>query len=156
VDGETARRVALEATLRIADELRRTAAQLSSTRALWRPGGIARHTVEILAHCAAHGRFHAAVIAGSALPYRTADELDRAVDACRSLDAARSFLDASIGELTKAIEDLPETRFAEVMAMPWGERVPVPFGLLMAALHLQYHLGQVCQIQAMLGDDQQY
>lgn len=148
--------MALEATMRAADELRRTAAQLSSTRALWRPGGIARHTVEIVAHCAAHGRFHAAVIAGAALPYRTADELDRVVDSCKSLDAALAFFDASIGELIRAIESLPEARFSEVMTMPWGERAPVPFGLLMAALHIQYHLGQVCQIQAMLGDDQQY
>lgn len=117
---------------------------------------MARTPIEIVAHCAAQARFHAAVISGTPLPYRTADDLSRATDQSRTLDDALGFLEASVGELLAAIGDLPDARLSEEMTMPWGERVPVPFGMVSGALHIQYHLGQVGQLQTMLGDDEEH
>ncbi len=142
--------------MRTYSELERTLQHFPPDRADWHPGGMARTAVEVVAHCGVHCRFFAAIMAGNPLPYRTADEMESALDQYRSLPDALAFLRDAVADLARCISEMADEKIATTMVMPWGERVPVAFGLLMPAMHLQYHLGQVCQLQTMLGDDTQY
>lgn len=153
---ETVRRIAYDMTRRVRDEMLRTVFHLPPSMHHWRPGGVARSAVEIVAHCAVLCRFYAAIFADEPIPYRTSEEMDQAIEGCGSLDEATEFLREATTKILTVIENLPDKRSSEVLTMPWGERLPFLYGLLVPAMHLQYHLGQICQLQTMQGDDEQY
>lgn len=151
---EMSRMVAIAAVQKYASELAREADAIPPDRHHWIAGGVARTPVQIVAHCATMCRFFAAVVTGDPLPYRGQEEQDAAINACSTMAAAIQMLDESARMLVSAYVSLPDSRFDELMVMPWGERVPVPVGLLSPAFHMSYHQGQLCYIQTLLGDDE--
>ncbi|HSV74551.1 MAG TPA: DinB family protein [Chthonomonadales bacterium] len=147
------RRHAAEAASRATTELLRAAHAIPADRHLWRPGGLAHHTVRIVAHCGASNLFHAAVLAQAPLPFRTEEEHSATVNGCQTLDAAAELLRRGAQALLDAIAAMPDERLGEPMVMPWGERQPVLAGILEPVLHMHRHAGQLEYIQMLLGDD---
>ena len=154
MSAEMSREVAIAAVRRQAEDLAREAAALPAERHSWIAGGVARTPIQIVAHCGTMCRFFAAVVTGEPLPYRGQDEHDAAIAACTTMEDALDLLNRSSALLIDAYAALPASRFDETMVMPWGERVPVPLGLLAPAFHMRYHEGQICFIQTILGDDE--
>lgn len=146
--------VALAATLRMRDDLIRAARAVPTERHNWSPGGVARNTIYLVAHCAATNLFFAAIFSSSPLPYQTTEEREAAVEGCETIDQAEALLNRSVTAVCDAIVALPEQRIGEQMVMPWGERMPVALSLLAPANHMQYHEGQINYLQTLLGDDE--
>lgn len=151
-----AQQVALTAALRARDELVRAAKAVPAGRRMWQPGGVARHSVRIVAHCATSNFFLAAVFASAPLPYRTHEDQEAAMDACAGLDQAEQLLNRSVAAVCDAIVAIAADRLNEIMIMPWAERMPVALGLISPALHMQHHTGQINYIQSLLGDDEHH
>jgi hypothetical protein len=147
---------ALTAALKAREDLVRVARAVPEERRFWCPAAIARHTVEILAHCAASNTFLAAVIGEHALPYRTQEEEDAAIEACTNLDLAEMFLNRSVTAVCDAIATVSESRLSQQIAMPWGERMTVALSLLSPSQHMRYHEGQINYIQTLYGDDEHH
>jgi hypothetical protein len=145
---------ALSAALKAREDLVRAARAVPEDRALWCAGLVARHTVHIIAHCAASNTFLAAVIGEHPLPYRTQDEEAAAIERCVTLDLAESFLNRSVTAVCDEIAAVPAPRLSQQMAMPWGERMSVALSLLTPSQHMRYHEGQINFIQTLLGDDE--
>jgi hypothetical protein len=145
---------ALSAALKAREDLVRAARAVPEMRLLWCPGAVARHTLQIVTHCAASNMFLAAVIAELPLPYRTQEEEDAAIESCVTLDLAESFLNRSVTAVCDAIAAVSETRLSQQVAMPWGERMSVAISLLSPSQHMRYHEGQINFIQTLLGDDE--
>ncbi len=154
MSAEMSRQVAISAVRRYSDELIREAHALPPERHGWIVGGVARTPIQIVAHCGTICRFFSAVVSGDPLPYRGHDDQEAAISACTTMDAAVQLLTEGAALLVSVYEALPDARFDEQMIMPWGERQPVPLGLLSPAFHMRYHEGQICYIQTLLGDDE--
>lgn len=148
------RSLAETVTRRACEDLRRCASHLSAEQAVWTPGGVARNAIAIVAHCAVSCRFFAAVLQGQPSPYRTASDMEAAIQRCGDMERALRFLQEAVQALEEAIRALPDERLSSSMTMPWGESLEPQVVMLMPAMHLQYHLGQIAYLETAMGDDE--
>ncbi len=147
----------MKATQKALDDVCRAALSVPDEKRDWSPGGEARTVLGQMQEIAEAGRWFLPIIRD-----RTTPEFDehakkeavrlRKLHDCveRCIESARE----STSELCQAILHVPDEVLEDEIFMPFGGGMTMTVADLigMHAWNMTYHLGQINQIQLMLGD----
>lgn len=130
---------------------------MPSDRADWAPMGDARSVLSQMQEIATNARWFLPIIREGKAPdfdehaRREAMRLRESYDTIeKCVEAARE----SAGELCAAISAFPDERLESEITLPFGGGMVLTMAdvLAMPTWNMVYHLGQINQIQLMLGD----
>ncbi|HSI72919.1 MAG TPA: DinB family protein [Fimbriimonas sp.] len=140
-------------TQKALDDICRAALAVPEDKRDWSPGGFGRSALSQMQEVAISATWLRPILAGQGVP---ADDdpvlaqrtLNDSIEKC--VEAAR----ASTSEICMAIAAFPDGRLEEEMTMPFGGGIVMTFAEVLGLHHwnMVYHLGQINQIQLMLGD----
>jgi hypothetical protein len=116
----------------------------------WRPSGLARSVVEILAHTAVVNMQYAAVFANEPMPFLDLHERDTAAKGCDTYAKAEALLSQTVMSLRHGIAALDARSMEEPVILPSGERSTAAYAVMAPALHMEFHAGQLWYLQSML------
>ncbi|CAN5516559.1 hypothetical protein BH11ARM2_BH11ARM2_30230 [soil metagenome] len=139
-------------TLGSLDDVCRAALAVPTDKADWSPGGEARSTLDQMREVATGAELFLPLVRGDGMPDFSVHMRTRAglidVESCAAL--ARE----STSNLCREIAAFPDERLDEEIALPFAGGVRWTMAELLGKHHwnLTYHLGQISQIQLMLGD----
>jgi hypothetical protein len=135
----------------------RAALAVPEEKRTWSPAEAARSTLQQMQEIALAGRvFHRLIREGSPKVFEEHFRQDQAA-LVADLDTVESCVDAAqlaTSELCSAIAEFPASRLDEEVTLPFGGGTVMTFGdvLELHRWNMVYHLGQINQIQLMLGD----
>ncbi len=139
------------------DDICRAAQAVPDDKADWAPGGDARSALNQMQEIATAGRWFLPVVADRAVP--SFDEHARRESAAlrQSYDTIAKCVQAareSTSALCMAIAVYPDDQLEDEIALPFGGGTTMTMAEVLAlhAWNMVYHLGQINQIQLMLGD----
>jgi hypothetical protein len=144
-------------TQKALDDVCRAALAVPEDRRDWSPMGEARSVLSQMREIATSGSFFLPIFRDRTVPefdrhaHREAMRLRESfatVEAC--VEAARE----SATELCAALAEIPDGALEEEMRLPFGGGMTLTMAdvMLMPHWNMVYHLGQINQIQLMLGD----
>lgn len=142
----------VRSTQRALDDVCRAALAVPADKADWSPGGAARSTLSQMREVAKTGVWFLPILAGGKFPggedHQEMTHDLSTVEEC--VAAARE----SIGQLCQAIARFPDEGLEIEISLPFGGGTVLPMSdvLSLAAWNFIYHLGQINQLQLMLGD----
>ncbi|NIM06015.1 MAG: hypothetical protein GTN69_01475 [Armatimonadetes bacterium] len=115
----------------------------------WCAGGCAKTPMAIYRECARAYLWAAETIRGNEVNW---DLLAPRVEDCPDFESAKAALEKNQSEFFAALEEIDESRLAEMVKMPWGEELSLGQYILLPSYHTCYHVGQLNYIQTLLGD----
>ena len=139
------------------DDVVRAARAVPEDKLDWSAGGLARSVLSQMQEIAVSGAFFLPVIRDGSMPElddhgrrellrlrQSYDTLDKCIDAAQAGNAA----------LCAVVMDLPDARLDEEVWLPLGGGMNLTVAEVIGkhSWNLIYHLGQINQIQLMLGD----
>jgi len=139
------------------DDVVRAARAVPEDKLDWSAGGLARSVLSQMQEIAVSGAFFLPVIRDGSMPElddhgrrellrlrQSYDTLEKCIDAAQAGNAA----------LCQAVMDLPDSRLDEEVWLPLGGGMNMTVAEVIGkhSWNLIYHLGQINQIQLMLGD----
>lgn len=141
----------------LVDLMLKAAAHVPPARTGWKPEGKGQSPQELLAHTAGANLFFAKLIQGDQAPRtdRYQNVQDVTADA-KTYPQAQEALKASAQVLTQAIRATTDEQLREERQMPWGERWKMTRLITAPGAHIAYHWGQLCYLQTLLGDAEDY
>lgn len=144
-------------TQKALDDVCRAARAVPDDKHEWSPMGEARSVLSQMQEIAASGHWFLPIIRDGVSPEFDEHARKEAIRLRKSFDTVEKCIEAargSIGGLCQAIEAFPEDRMELEIHMPFGGGVTLTMAdvLGMPAWNMTYHLGQINQIQLMLGD----
>lgn len=144
-------------TQKSVDDVCRAAEAIPEDREDWCPGGIARSALSQMQELATQGPWYIPIIREGIVPQFDSEDRQRAVETRASFDSIAKCVQevrSSTSDLCQAIASFPESRFDEEVVLPFGGGITVTMADVLALPHwnLVYHLGQINQIQLLLGD----
>jgi uncharacterized damage-inducible protein DinB len=147
----------VRSTQKALDDICRAAAAVPVDRVEWSPGGEARSVLSQMQEVATAGNWFLPIVRDRVAPEFDEHARREAVRLRRSFDTVDKCVEAaraSTSELCQAISSFPDTGLEEEMRLPFGGGVTMTMAdiLGMHAWNMVYHLGQINQIQLMLGD----
>ena len=140
-------------TQKALDDICRAAMAVPEDRRDWRPGGESRSVLGQLQEVAISAGWLMPILQEGRFP----DDGDPVFEKMRENDSVEKCVDAarsSTSEICQAIAHFPDSRLEEEMKMPFGGGLIMNFADILGLHHwnMVYHLGQINQIQLMLGD----
>lgn len=151
----------VKVTQRALDDVCRAALAVPADKLEWKPLGDVRSVLSQMQEIAASASFFMPLVkTGSAPAFdgearRKAHELQQSFDTLeKCIDEARR----SIAELCQAIGAVPDSHLEREVVVPFGGGITMTMADVLgtAAWNMTYHLGQINQIQLMLGDKQMH
>lgn len=142
----------VRSTQRALDDVCRAALAVPADRRDWSPGGEARSVLDQMREVALTGTWFLPILAGGTVPsgvdHQAVAQEWGTVEEC--VEAARE----RIGALCRAMADFPDEGLEHEVHLPFGGGTVLPMSdvLALAGWNLVYHLGQINQIQLILGD----
>ncbi len=139
-------------TQRSLDDLVRSAQAVPAEHQSWEPGGSARSVLSQMQEVAASGAWFLPLVREGRAPgieeHKSSAQAYVSVEEC--VHAAR----ASIGELCHEIASYPDEKLDLEVTLPFGGGMTLTMADVLGLAHwnLVYHLGQINQIQLLLGD----
>ncbi len=144
-------------TQKALEDLCRAALAVPADRQEWVPGGDARSTLSQMQEVATSARFFLPLLRSGDAP----DFDEHALRQTRALRASFATIEecvtaarSSLTQLCQAISEVPEERLEDEMVLPFGGGTTMTTAdvLMLPYWNMTYHLGQVNQLQLMLGD----
>jgi len=140
-------------------ELIRQAGRVPADKLTWQPMESARNVLDQVAECAVIGRFIPSILESRQPPKFDEESMAKFKAAKAELDSlekASEALNASTAATAAAIRAMPDEALEETMPF-FG---PEPWTLLqimgMHKWNMDYHCGQICYIQTLLGDKEMF
>lgn len=137
------------------DDVCRAALALPEEKRNWSPGGNARSALSQMREIAATPGVMLPILHGAASakhehgkPPHAPETLEKCVDMARS----------EFGKMCQAISSFPDLRMDEEIQTPFGEEsvMTMADALMLPYWNVVYHLGQINQIQLLLGDTEMH
>jgi uncharacterized damage-inducible protein DinB len=141
----------------LVDLMLKAAAHVPPDRANWKPEGKGQSPQELLAHTAGANLFFAGLMQGTEAPPtgRYQNVQDITADS-KTYQQAEEALRASAEVLVQTIRATTDEQLREERQMPWGERWKMTRLITAPSAHIAYHWGQLCYLQTLLGDVEDY
>jgi hypothetical protein len=144
-------------TQRAVDDICRSAEAIPVDREEWSPGEAARPARNIMQEVATQAAWFLPIIRERTIPEFDEHAMKEAKRTRESYDTIAKCVEAAranTSELCQAISDFPETRLDEEITLPFGGGMTMTMADLLGLPYWNtvYHLGQINQIQLMLGD----
>ena len=120
----------------------------------WSPAPTAKSALEIAAHCAGYSGLFASVIRAGKFPCSGEEFQTRAKSAMESVttvDQAVTLLQKGMAETMDAFATVKPEQIGAMIDAPHAQ-VPFRFFLIIPALHLETHAGQIDYLQTCWGD----
>ena len=148
---------AVRMTHRALDDIVRSARAVPQDRLDWVPMGFSRSVLSQMREIAAAGRWFLPILRDREAPEfdsHAAREAARIRRGFKTLDQCVDAARANTSALCEAIEELADEHLDDELHLPFGGGVTLSLADV-AMLHhnnMVYHLGQINQLQLMLGD----
>jgi hypothetical protein len=144
-------------TQKALDDVCRAAMAMPADQVDWKPGGEARSVLNQMQEIATSGGWFLPIVRDRTQPEFDGHARREAIRLRRSFDTIEKCIDAaqqSTSELCQAIATFPDSALEDEMTLPFGGGVTMTMAdiLAMHQWNMTYHLGQINQIQLMLGD----
>jgi hypothetical protein len=143
-------------TQKAVDDICRSAGAVPAEKENWVPGGASRSAVHQMQEVASQAAWFLPIIRDRHIPGGR-HEIEQMMKLRESLDTVEKCVEAaraSTVELCQAIADFPESKLDEEVVLPFGGGMTMSMAdvLGLPYWNMVYHLGQINQIQLMLGD----
>lgn len=147
----------VKATNKALDDVCRAALSVLEDQRSWSPPGEARSVLNQMQEIAVAGSWFAPIVRNCEAPEFDEHARRESIRIRRSFDTVEKCVEAarrSTNELCGEIAAFPDAFLEEEITMPFGGGISMTMAdvLGMHAWNLIYHLGQINQIQLMLGD----
>jgi hypothetical protein len=143
-------------TQKAVDDICRSAEAVPEDRVDWAPGEHARSTLNQMREVATQAAWFMPIIRDRQTPggRESIDQVMELSEKLATISQCAELARSSTAELCQAISAFPEAALDEEMAMPFGGGITMSMAdvLGLPCWNLVYHLGQINQIQLMLGD----
>ena len=144
-------------TQKALDDICRAARSIPADRAEWVPMGEARSLLNQMQEIAVAATWFFNIIQDLKVPKEPDQSIDETMARARKLLTVEECIDmarVTTAELCKAISTFPDEAMELEVTLPFdeGQTVIMADVLFLHAWNLSYHLGQINQIQLMLGD----
>ncbi len=151
----------MRSTQKALEDIIRAAKAVPEDKLTWIPMGAARSVIDQMQEVAVGGNWFLGILRELKVPEFDAHDLERAREARKANDTLEKCVAAarlSTSDLCNSIESVQDKDLERELHLPFGGGMTVTVADLVA-LHqwnLTYHLGQINQIQLMLGDRQMH
>lgn len=147
----------VRATQKALDDVCRAARAVDVEQHTWEPGGHARSVLNQMQEIAASGTWFLPIFRDLRPPEFDEHARREAVRLRESYDTVEKCIEAaraSLGDLCQVMANFPDELLDHEVQMPFGGgmRLTMADTLSMPSWNMIYHLGQINQIQLMLGD----
>lgn len=127
----------------------------------WRPMGLARSVLDQMQEVATSARYFLPLVLDGTGPPFDEQAREEAVRLRAGLDSLEKCIQAarvSVAEYCQAVNDTPDGMLEQEVVVPFGGPVKWTMADVLAgvAWNFTYHLGQINQIQLMLGDGEMH
>lgn len=144
-------------TQKAVDDICRSAEAVPLDKAEWLPGEAARSVLSQMQEVAAQAKWFLPVIQERTVPVfdrHAIEEAKRLRESFDSISMCAEVARESTVALCQAISEFPEDKLDEEITLPFGGGMTMTMGdvLGLPYWNMVYHLGQINQIQLMLGD----
>jgi len=144
-------------TQRAVEDVCRTALALPEDKGDWSPGGDARSALNQMQEIAMQGAWFLTIIREGNMPAfggKAMKEVDRIGVTHGTLPACVEKAKETTAQLCQAIIEFPLDRLDDEVVLPFGGGIAMTMADVIALPYwnMIYHLGQINQIQLMLGD----
>lgn len=144
-------------TQKAVDDICRSAEAVPADKVDWSPGEAARSALNQMQEVAAQAQWFLPVIQERKVPDFDRHAIEESKRLRESYDSIAKCAEAARSTtvlLCQAIADFPEDKLDEEVTLPFGGGMTMTMGdvLGLPYWNMVYHLGQVNQIQLMLGD----
>jgi hypothetical protein len=151
----------VQSTQKALDDVCRAALAVPGDKAGWSPGGVARSTLNQMQEIATSAAWFLPIVRERKAPEFDEHAVREAMRLRQSYDTVEKCVDAaraSTSELCQAIADFPDRELEQEMQLPFGGGMVMTMAEVMGmhAWNMIYHLGQINQIQLMLGDKEMH
>lgn len=151
----------VKVTQRALDDVCRAALAVPADKLEWKPLGDVRSVLNQMQEIAVSATFFMPLVTMGAAPEFDAEARKRAMELQRSFDTLTKCIDEArrtVAELCQAIGAVPDAQLEKEVVVPFGGGVTMTIADVLgtAAWNMTYHLGQINQIQLMLGDKQMH
>ena len=148
-------------TQKALDDVCRAALSVATDKLEWVPMGEARSVLSQMQEVATAGSWFVPLVRDRKQPEFDEHARREAVRIRKSFDTIEKCVEAaraSTTDLCQAIADFPDTELEDEMTLPFGGGVVMTMADVLAMHHwnMVYHLGQINQIQLMLGDKEMH
>ena len=137
------------------DDVCRAAQAVPEAKQNWAPGGSSRSTLSQMQEIAATPGVMLPILQGTA---SSKHEQGKAPHSPDSVEHCSEIARAEFGRLCQAISAFPDMRMDEEIRTPFGDDTIMTMAdaLMLPYWNLVYHLGQINQIQLILGDTEMH
>lgn len=147
----------VRSTQKALDDICRAAQALPEDRSQWVPMGDVRPVLSQMQEIATTARWFLPIIRDGLIPDFDEHAIREAVRLRQSFDTIEKCVEGakeSLGELCSAISAFPDERLEAEITLPFGGGMAMTMAdvLSLPSWNMIYHLGQINQIQLMLGD----
>lgn len=143
-------------TQKAVDDICRSAEAVPEDRVDWEPGEHARSALSQMREVATQAAWFMPIIRDRQAPggRESIDEVMEVSDGLATISQCADLARQSTADLCQAISAFPEASLDEEVVMPFGGGITMSMAdvLGLPYWNLVYHLGQINQIQLMLGD----
>ena len=144
-------------TQKALDDVCRAALAIPAEKQDWSPGGDARSALNQMQEIAVAATWFLNVMQDLRVPREPERSIDETMERARQLKTIEECVEmarSTTSELCRAIAAFPPEALEVEATLPFGEGQTVSMAdvLYLHAWNLTYHLGQLNQIQLMLGD----
>lgn len=151
----------VRSTQKALDDICRAALAIPEDRADWSPQGEARPVLSQMQEIAVQAGWFLPIIRDQQVPEFDEHARTQAALLRQSYDTIAKCVEAarnSVGELCGVISAFPDADLEDEMRLPFGGGVTMTMAdiLSLPAWNMVYHLGQINQIQLMLGDPEMH
>jgi uncharacterized damage-inducible protein DinB len=123
----------------------------------WQPLETGRSVLDIAAECALSPTWGSEVVemGGFQMTEEVMAEFNAAKAALTTLDECEKLANENLAKFEAFTRELPAERLDEIIEMPFGrtKEWPVADVLLLHQWNCVYHVGQICYIQTLYGDN---
>lgn len=144
-------------TQKALDDVCRSALAVPADKANWSPMGDVRPILSQMQEIAVGAKWFLPIVQDMRMTERGQDHIREAMEEAASLETIESCVEkarTTTTELCRAIADFPDGALEDEITLPFGGGLTVSMAdlLHLHAWNMTYHLGQINQIQLMLGD----
>jgi uncharacterized damage-inducible protein DinB len=147
----------VRSTQKAMEDVVRAAQAVPADHQDWSPMGSARSALSQMQEIATSADFFLPIFRDGVVPEFSEHARNEAIRIRRSHDTMEKCIEAtrrSVAELCAEISAFPDDRLEEEIALPFGGGILMTMADLLAlpSWNMVYHLGQINQLQLMLGD----
>ena len=151
----------IELTDRACKDLVVNARALPADKLEWQPMDQARSALDILQECSQSPSWFTGILQAKACPDFNPEMMQEAMTARKqwtTIDACERTMQQNLEQLYAVIRDYPDADLDVKITLPFGENMVRSMADMMMGQfwNTDYHIGQVCYIQTMLGDKEMH